>query len=154
MISAKPILLSAASGCAWATIALALLERGLAWPIRGEILASPLIGALAGVVSIQFQRRRLITQLLLALVSLYAATALFGGAIGVADVVPGLNVGPGWHRVPSAVVVQSVLAMLWGLTMGGYVMFLWPLAWVNHMLIATFWQRHAERSVAAVHRES
>jgi hypothetical protein len=148
MVSAKPILVSAASGCVWAAIAVALLERGIAWPIWSGILASPIIGALAGMVSIEFQRRRLVTQLVLALVSLYAATALFGGAIGVADVVFGVNGGPGWRRVPGAVVVQSVLAMVWGLTLGGYVVFLWPLAWANHMLVATFWQRQAERSVA------
>jgi hypothetical protein len=41
--------------------------------------------------------------------------------------------------MPGAVMVESVLAMLWGLTLSGYVVFLWPLAWMNHLLVARFW---------------
>jgi MFS family permease len=135
----KPILLSAVSGCAWAWIAVSLLDRASSRPVWAGVLASPVIGALAGMLSRGFQRRRLPAQALLALSSLYCAAALFGAAGGLADVLFGVNAGPGWHRTPGAAMIESVLAMLWGLTFTGYVMVLWPLAWVNHVIVARFW---------------
>jgi hypothetical protein len=74
---------------------------------------------------------------LLALVSLYVAAAFFGVAIGLYDVLAGVNSGSGHARIPSAVVIQSVLAVLWGLTFTGYVLILWPLAYLNHVFLAT-----------------
>jgi hypothetical protein len=135
----KPILLSAVSGCAWAWIAVVLLDRAPAWPVWGGVLASPLIGVLAGMLSRRFDQRRLPAQTLLALTSLYCAAAWFGAATGLTETVSGVSAGPGPHRMPGAVMVESVLAMLWGLTLTGYVVFLWPLAWVNHLLVARFW---------------
>jgi len=148
MVSPKPVLLSAASGCVWAWIATTLLGRAMAWPVWGGVLASPLIGVIAGMFSMQFRRRRLIAQMFLALVSLYLTAALFGGAVGMTDALFGVNAGPGWQRIPSAVVAESVLAMLWGLTFTGYVVFLWPLAWVNHTLVARFWHDKPEDALS------
>jgi hypothetical protein len=139
MVRWKPVLLSAVSGCAWAWIAVSLLDRVPSRPVWGGVLVSPVIGALAGMLSMQFRQRRVLGQALLALTSLYCAAALFGAAVGLADALFGVNAGPGWHRTTGAVMIESVLAMLWGLTFTGYVMVLWPLAWANHVIVARFW---------------
>ena len=65
------------------------------------------------------------------LVGLYVAVSLFGLAVGVYD----LATGDIEHRIASAVVIQAVLGVLWGVTFTGYVVILWPLAYLNHILL-------------------
>jgi hypothetical protein len=112
----------------------------IAWPVWGGIAVSPLIGALMGLLSIRFHTRTIPGQAVLALSSLYVAAALFGLAVGATDLAFGTNSEPGWHRIPSAVVLQSVVGLLWGLTFSGDVLFLWPLAWANHRIVAHVWR--------------
>lgn len=140
MKRAQPVMVSVVCGCAWAAIAAVLLDSRIAWPMWAGIAASPLIGALMGLLSVRFHSRTMPGQAGLALSSLYVAAALFGLACGVADAVFGVNSGPGWHRIPSAVVLESVAGLLWGLTFSGDVLFLWPLAWATHRLVAHFWR--------------
>jgi NAD/NADP transhydrogenase beta subunit len=135
----KAILLSAVSGCAWAWIAVLLLDRPIAGPVWGGLVVSPVIGALAGMLSIRFRSRSLPAQAVLALASLYGAVALFAAVAGLVDVLFAPHAGSSLRRTPSAAIIESVLAIVWGMTLSGYVLFLWPLAWVNHNLIARFW---------------
>jgi len=135
----SPILVSAASGCIWAGVAFVLGSPAMGWIVWGGVTAAPLIGALAGLMSRGFDRRAWFVQILLALISLYAAAALFGFASGVFDLLAGTNSGPGSRRIPSAVIIQSVLGVWWGLTFTGYVLALWPLAYLNHLFVAKYW---------------
>ena len=101
--------------------------------IAGGILASPLIGIAMGSFSKNFRERPIWVRVAVALFTLYIAAALFGIAGGVADFA-----GSGMSR--SAVVIISMgWAFVWGLTFTGYFVFLWPLAYLNHSLIARAW---------------
>jgi hypothetical protein len=68
---------------------------------------------------------------------LYVAAACF--AIGMALFSPVF--GPRDVRF-SAGLIEHVLAVLWGLTVGGYALVLWPLSFFNHRLV---WQTDAGR---------
>ena len=135
-----PLLVSALSGVLWAGVAYALGARAMGWIIWGGIAAAPLIGVAAGPVSRGFDRQRWLWRVVTALVSLYVATALFGLAAGLFDIVVGTNSGPGWSRIPSAVVLQSMVGFLCGLTVTGYFLVLWPLAYLTHTVVARFWR--------------
>jgi len=126
------VLLSLVSGAIWGLIALGLGYSWLQQRVWGGVLVAPLIGLAVGIAARSFERRPGWLRTLHALVALYLAAALFGLAVGVADLV--LLDAPG--RRPIAVVLQSVYAIIWGLTFSGYVAFLWPLAYANHALIA------------------
>jgi hypothetical protein len=129
------------SGCVWGGIAYLLggpLDR-LVW---GGIVVSPLIGLAVGRAAACLRPSsnpaklgsRLGSKLGRAFVSLaglYIAASLFGLAVGVYD----LATGDSEHRIASAVVIQSVLGVLWGVTFTGYVVILWPLAYLNHTLL-------------------
>jgi hypothetical protein len=132
---ARIIWLSLASGVVWAAIAI-----GLAGPwlrsIWGGVLLAPFIGIAAGLASAAFPRDGGLRRALFSLVSLYTAAVIFGVGCGVYDVLTGQHVADGWRRLPSAPVIEAVLATLWGLTFTGAFIVLWPLAYLNHVLLA------------------
>ena len=103
--------------------------------IWGGMLASPVIGVLVGLVVERLHGLSTPSRVVVSLADLYLAACLFGIAVGVYDLLTGINAGPGWQRIPSAVVIQDVLAVLWGLTFTGYLLFLWPLSYANHVLV-------------------
>ena len=125
-----------ASSCFWVTMALALghsaFPRNLVW---AAVLAGPLIGATVGELYLIVLGRSRFERAAMALLTLYVAAALFGLAVGAFDVLQGLEDGS--PRDTLAVLVQGVIASLWGLTFTGYVLFLWPLAYLNHMLVGS-----------------
>lgn len=131
MKTPKRILVYATCGCVWALIA-NVLARGMVW---GGMLASPFIGILAGLLVERLHGLSPARRVLVSLASLYLAACLFGVAVGVFDLLTGVNAGPGWRRIPSAVVIESVLGVLWGLTFTGYFLLLWPLSYANHVLV-------------------
>ena len=91
-------------------------------------MASPLIGLMVAQAYRPIHQHSLWIRVFWTLLMLYLAAALFGLAVGVVDT---LN-DDIQNRISSAVVIESVLAFLWGLTFSGYVLFLWPLAFANH----------------------
>lgn len=135
-----PLVASALSAVVWAAIVYFLASRDLGWMIWGGVLAAPVIGLAAGAASKGFLRRPWWVRAVTALTSLYATAVLFGAASGFYRMV---LAGSGPRTVLGADVVESVLAVLWGLTIMGYVVILWPLAYANHALIATMWDRAA-----------
>lgn len=135
-----PLLVSAFSGAMWGGVAYVLGSVPMGSIIWGGIFVSPLIGLAAGTISKNFDRPNGWLRALIALVSLYVAAALFGIGAGLFDLLARTNSGPWGSRIPSAVVIQSVLGVLWGLTFTGYFVILWPLAYLNHALVATFWR--------------
>lgn len=133
------ILLSVASGGVWAAIAVVLggAMRPIIW---GGVLLAPFIGLAAGFASAVFPSEGRFYKALFSLVSLYTAAAIFGLGMGVYDLLTGQNSGDGWQRIPSAVIVQASMATLWGLTFTGYFIVLWPLAYINHRMLARAWK--------------
>jgi hypothetical protein len=131
----RVILVSLASGLFWAVVAI-VLGRPMAKIVWGGIILAPFIALAAGFASRFFPSAGTLRRALFSLVSLYVAAALFGLGVGVYD----LLTGPG-PRIPSAVVIQAMLATLWGLTFTGYFAILWPLSYVNHSMVLRAWDR-------------
>ena len=121
------------SGCVWAVIAFVLGYGSFERLILGGLLASPLIGLAVGGIAARFKPNSTVRRAVLSLLDLYLAAGLFGLGVGVFDAATG---HPG--RIQSAVVVQSIFGVIWGVTFTGYVFILWPLAYLNHALL---WNR-------------
>lgn len=127
--------LSAVSGLGWALIACFVGYRAFGYRIVGGIIMAPLIGILIGRLSSPLQNKPRWIQIAGSLFYLYVAATCF--AIGMALFAPVL--GPRNVRF-SAALMEHVLAVLWGLTFGGYALVLWPLSFFNHRLV---WQADA-----------
>ena len=131
-------LLCTASSALWTILAWLLIGeyyRGL----LGGIMAAPLIGLVAGLVYLPAYRWSLTARLALSLVTLYLGAILFGLACGAWDALSGIPGKPG--RDPIEVVSQNVVMTLYGVTMTGFVAFLWPLAYANHWALGRAAQR-------------
>jgi hypothetical protein len=127
----KYFLFTAVSGCVWAAIAY-ILSLGAFPPgiVIGGLLASPLIGLFIGWIFLPVYKLPRFVQFALSLVTLYVAVALFGFGVGLSDAVRNIP-----NRRTSEVIFQAVIACIMGVTMG-YVLVLWPLAYLNHRLLA------------------
>jgi hypothetical protein len=104
--------------------------------IWGGVIASPLIGLLMGMLYKPAYKLPKVGQVFVSLTTLYLAATLFGLAMGIYDAY--------WRAIPnrrtSGVVIQAVLAPIWGLTFLGYFMALWPLSYFNHKVLGR-WQK-------------
>ena len=56
---------------------------------------------------------------------------LFGAVVGLAAAV---STG-GTPRIAGMRLVEAVVTVWWGVTLGGFVLFLWPLAYLTHYLL-------------------
>ena len=140
--SATYVWLATLSGCVWGAIAFVLSGSAFPGQIWGGVLGSPPIGIAIGLIAYRTGPWTTRWRVPLSLVTLYLAATLWGLCIGVFDA---RFLGTP-NDIPSAVVIQTVLAVLWGLTFSGYVVVLWPLAYLNH-----WWLGHvAARHTAAV----
>lgn len=123
--------LSCVSGVVWGCIVGLLAFDAFPRAICGGLIASPAIGLLIGIATRRWFRFPTPLRIAATLGSLYLAAALFGLAVGIYD----------WlavdipYRIPYAVVLQAVLAFVGGLTFPGYLLVLWPLAYLNHWLL-------------------
>jgi hypothetical protein len=124
--------LSAASGLMWALIAWFIGYRAFGHRTWGGIVIAPLIGILIGRMSWPMHNKPRWVQIAGSLFYFYVAAACF--AIGMALLSPVL--APRNVRF-SAALIEHVLAVLWGLTFGGYALVLWPLSFFIHRLV---WQ--------------
>lgn len=128
----KYYLFSVLSGCVWAGIALLLSFGVYGWLITAGIIAAPFIGLLIGAVYRPVYKFPKLVQIFASLFTLYLAVALFGLAMGAADAfwrdIP--------NRMPGEVIMQSGLSTVLGITFTGYVILLWPLAFLNHWLLS------------------
>lgn len=118
-------------GAAWGVVAYLLAGRSFGRAIWPGVLAAPAIGlAVGSVLQGAFERaergRRRIP-----LLSLYSGATLFALVIGLGS---WLGVSPGSRRFP-AVLVEPVLGVWWGLTLTGFVIALWPMAYLTHWLL-------------------
>lgn len=150
MTAKSPRMASVLCGMLWAGLAVLLGASAFGRLVWGGILVAPLTGLAAGVASRRFGNLRPLARALFALGSLYVGATLFGLGVGMFDLVTGTNSGPNWHRIPSAVLIQSIVVTLAGLTLTGYVLFLWPLAYVNHWFIFHVWRESEDDSRESV----
>jgi len=124
-------LFCALSGCVWAGIAW-LIGHQLGHFLWGGVLASPLIGLIVGAIYRPAYHLSTSKRAWLSLLTLYVAVTLFGLAIAGFDLAFG---DPARGHMEG--VLQTVLALWWGVTLTGYVVILWPLAYLNHWLLGS-----------------
>jgi uncharacterized PurR-regulated membrane protein YhhQ (DUF165 family) len=130
--------LSTCSGIVWSFIAFLLCYPAFGVMTWGGIVVAPFIAVAMGLASSLFPPTE-IRRAVFSLFGLYIAAALFGLGMGTLDLVMGPNSGPGWQRDAVAVVLQAMLATLWGLTSTGSLIVLWPLCYANVELLSGAW---------------
>lgn len=122
------------SGCLWALVAcimgIALMGGS---NIFGGIMVSPLIGLAVGILYRPACGLALAARIFLSLATLYLAVTLFGAASGVFGAFVSGPPGFKWEEV-----VETILATLWGVTLTGWLVVLWPLSFVNHTLVCSW----------------
>ncbi|MFN0206540.1 MAG: hypothetical protein ACKVS6_09550 [Planctomycetota bacterium] len=132
MLRIQYYLLSFLSGGIWAVIAYILVKSHLLDATWGGVMASPMIGLIIGILFRRIMQCSFGWRAFLTLVSLYLSATLFAVACGVHDAYfRGIA-----NRDAIEVIGSSVFGVLYGLTLFGYFLFLWPLAYANHALLA------------------
>ncbi len=127
------VLLCAVSGMGWAVIAFIIAGGHGGAALWGGLVTAPLIGVIAGWVYRPVHQWRWPGRVAMSLLTLYLSALLFGLAWGITDALQGLPGGA--SRGSIEVVYQCVLSSLFGVTASGFVVFLWPLAHLNHWLV-------------------
>lgn len=108
-----------------------IMFEGMEPHLVGGVIVSPVIGLGIGMATRRWYRLNILLQIVTALFSLYIAAVLFGLAVGVHDWLFSDMTNRIWH----AVILQTVLMFLWGLSLTGYLLALGPLAYLNHWLL-------------------
>jgi hypothetical protein len=120
------------AGLLWGLLAYLLGHRAFGAATWGGVLAAPLIGLAIGLtIHPRFAAGAGWRRGAWTLLSVYLGAIGFGLSIACGEL---LARGQG-GRMLAAVVMEPVVAILWGVTMTGYLLFLWPLAWFTHWLI-------------------
>jgi hypothetical protein len=101
------------------------------------LAAAPVIGLLIGAMTLRTKPVGTVRRGLLALAHLYVAVGLFAVAVGAWQVTMGLDSLPLALRTGdrASAFVASVAGAVLGFTSSGWVLWLWPVSIVNHMLI-------------------
>jgi hypothetical protein len=116
-------------GCVWGVLALLLGGRAFGDAIWIGILGAPLVALVVGaLLQPRFEGAGRGARRLIALVSLYGGGTLFAVMIGLGGM---LGLASGNRRFPAAI-VEPVLGTWWGMTLTGFVLVLWPLAYATH----------------------
>lgn len=118
---------SCAAGAAWGGVAGLVAASHLGRIAWGGVYAGPLAGLAVGFATQRWCLLGRPLRIAAALVVLYSGAALFGLGVGVYD---WMAFGVA-NRIPSGVVGQAVLAVLWGLTFTGWFLAFWPLSYAT-----------------------
>jgi hypothetical protein len=138
MSRALAIPLYAMVGAAWGVVALLLGGRAFGPPVWAGVVAAPGIGVAVGLLTQRrFHHARPTARKAWAFVSLYLGAILFGLAMGIYDWWPG-----GVGQAFAGAIGEGIGGTLYGLTLGGFFIALWPLAYLTHYLL----DRAEERS--------
>src|SRR5262245_36609634 len=113
-LSGRTVLCALLAGAIWGVLGLALAGQALGPSVWGGVIAAPAIGLAIALAFRGFRERPPGMRVALALVSLYVASGLFALAAGIADALRPIP-----SRIVSAVVMQSVLGVWWGVTFTG-----------------------------------
>ncbi len=120
------------AGALWGGLAALLGSRAFGDHLWAAVSASPLLGLATGMLMQEpFERLAGWRRGLVALGSLYLGATLFGAVVGLAAAV---STG-GTPRIAGMRLVEAVVTVWWGVTLGGFVLFLWPLAYLTHYLL-------------------
>ena len=129
-LSGRQVWLGLLAGTVWGAVGLALAGPVLGPHVWAGAAVAPAIGVLVAFLFRGFASRPPWARVVLALVSLYLGAGLFALAAGIADAARPIP-----QRIPSAVVIQTVLGIWWGITFTFYLPVLWALAYVTHTLL-------------------
>ena len=126
-------------GFGWGLIGYALARDTNLSPVAWTgLAASPAIGVAIGWLAVRTQHFATAARVFMSLANLYVATTLFGLAVGIGDMLLGSTVG-GSPPTQWAHALMTIVSPAFGfpllLTVGGYVLVLWPLSYANHLLI-------------------
>ena len=130
--------LPAFSGAVWGIVGFWLVrDTNMASAAAVGLAAAPAIGLLIGAMALRMKPVGTMRRGLLALAHLYLAAGLFAAAVSA------WQVPMGWDSLPLVLrtggrASSFVAAVAWGLfalTASGWVLWLWPLSIVNHMVI-------------------
>ena len=120
------------AGALWGLLAWGLAGKVYGAGLWGGIVAAPFIGV--GVCSLLqgwFENGAGWRRWLVALASLYVGATLFALAVGATDALTGSSA-----RGTGEVVFEAVLGTWWGITLTGFLIALWPLAYLTHIVLA------------------
>jgi hypothetical protein len=119
------------AGGLWGFVALGLGARAYGAGIWGGIAAAPFVGLAVGrLLHSRFEGAAGFGRWLVALLSLYLGATLFAIAVGLTDALSGSAA-----RSEVEVVVQAVMGTWWGITLTGFLIALWPLAYLTHVVL-------------------
>jgi hypothetical protein len=117
-------------GLGWGLLAALLGGRAIGSPVWGGVLASPLIGVVIARLSLgHFEATGGARRAAITLAGLAGGAILFGLATGITDSIQ----HPGTTALDT--IGSHVVGVLWGTFVTGFVLFLWPLAWVSYKLL-------------------
>lgn len=120
------------AGALWGGLAWLLGAKAYGPIIWAGLIASPLIGVLVGRITQEaFERLSGVWRGLVVLASVYLGATLFGLVVGGYDWASRRG---GIGRLPE-VLLQDVMATWWGVTVTGFILMLWPLAYLTHALL-------------------
>ncbi|MEO8139987.1 MAG: hypothetical protein ABI742_10085 [Gemmatimonadota bacterium] len=119
-------------GAGWGLLAYGLGAKALGDSAWAGVLLGPLIGVAVGSMTQRlFERVQGNRRGLVALGSIYLGAILFGTAVGFHDFVTRGDA----HMAQPARIVEAIISVLWATTMTGFVLLLWPLAYLSHWIL-------------------
>ena len=125
------------AGIAWGALAYLFGARAIGSVIWPGILAAPAIGPAVGALTQDlFERTVSWRRWLVALASLYAGGFLFALVLGVYDSVVRFH----GTRSVLATLGETQAMVVWGITLTGFILFLWPLTYFTHFVVE--WMEH------------
>lgn len=131
-------------GALWGLLAWGLGGKVYGGGLWGGIAAAPLIGvAVAALLQSRFEQAGGWRRWLVALAGLYLGATLFALAVGVTDALTGSAA-----RQATEVVFEAVVGTWWGVTLTGFLIALWPLAYLTHVVLAWVDDLPSDRSAS------
>ncbi|HMU62793.1 MAG TPA: hypothetical protein PKA66_13485 [Gemmatimonadales bacterium] len=119
------------AGALWGGLAWGLGARAYGPGLWGGLAAAPFIGVLvAALLQALFESTTGWRRCLTALVSLYLAATLFALVVGITGAMLSAS-----ERNSLEVVWEAVIGTWWGVTLTGFLIALWPLAYLTHIVL-------------------
>ena len=119
------------AGAFWGLLAWGLGGKAYAGGLWGGVVAAPFIGVgVAAVLQDRFEGAVGWRRWAVAFASLYLGATLFALAVGVADAATAHA-----SRGAVEVVLEAVVGTWWGVTLTGFLIALWPLAYLTHIVL-------------------
>lgn len=117
------------AGFLWGALAIFLVGRSFGGSSWTGFFLSPLVGLTVGsILQRPFESRNGPGRSVISLLSLYLGGTLFAIAIAAAQTAR-------FERAPLESAGEAVLGVWWGITLTGFLLFLWPLAYFTHWVL-------------------